>query len=135
MPNTTLVVLNCCGVDLNARCMQGLATRAASLVAVVMLCTAVVPVVAHPGHEYKVSGTVSKVRIEQLRVQQFEVTEADGARETFFANPATEVLVERGRGTDADIKIGAAVTVEGVENDRGMIEAKIVRISSSKSQG
>lgn len=99
---------------------------AATWVAAALFLTTVAA--AHPGHEYKVTGTVSKVRVQQLRVQQFDVTDAKGDKTTFFATPATEVLIGSTRGTDADIKVGVSVTAEGVENNRGMIEAKVVRL-------
>jgi hypothetical protein len=103
------------------------------LTAIVLFSSAVAAVsLAHPGHQYRVTGIVSKIRVQQLRLEQFDVTEPHGTKTTFFANPATEVLVGKARGTDADIRVGVAATVEGVENDRGMIEAKVVRIMAPK---
>ena len=101
-------------------------TRLSTTLLAVTLPLVAVVLIAHPGHEYKVTGTISKVRAQQ----QFEVTEGDGARTTFFIVPATEVRVGSARGVIADIKVGAKATAEGIENDKGMIEAKVVRLSA-----
>lgn len=108
--------------------MTMLPTLRLLMVIAVMFSPAVERVRAHPGHEYKVTGTVSKVRIQQLRLEQFEIIQPDGAKMLFLSNPATEVRNGDVRGSDTDIKVGVAVAVEGVENNDGLIEAKLVRI-------
>ena len=83
-----------------------------------------VSVSAHPGHEYHVKGTVRTARRDV-----FEVDE-DGGRTVFFIVAGTEVFIGQQRATAADIKVGLRVEVDGVENDRGMVEAKLVRLSA-----
>lgn len=85
----------------------------------------VVPVSAHPGHEYRVKGTVTKVRRDVFEVDD------DGGKTVFFIVAGTEFFVGDRRAAAADVKVGLSVEVEGVENDRGMIEAKLVRLSAS----
>lgn len=103
------------------------------LTAGVVLSSGMTPVLpAHPGHEYKVTGVVSKVRVQQLEVQQFDITDREGAKTTFFVNAATEVLIGRARGSLSDLKNGVTAAVDGVENDKGMIEAKVVRIQPAQ---
>jgi hypothetical protein len=114
------------------RQMTMLPTLHLLMVMAVILSPAVDRVRAHPGHEYKVTGTVSRVRIQQLRVEQFEIVQADGAKMLFLANAATDVRNGDARGRDTDLKVGVAVAVEGVENDNGLIEAKLVRILPPK---
>ena len=106
---------------------DALRTYVCALAVFLLVGLAVRDATAHPGHEYKISGTISKVH-----PQQFEVTEADGAKMVFFIIPATEVRVGDARGSVADIRVGAAVVANGVENDKGRIEAKVVHLSIAK---
>ena len=81
-----------------------------------------VPAAAHPGHESHAEGFVTKVR-----GQVFEVEETRG-KVTFAVVASTEVFIGKARGAHSDIKVGARVDVDGIENDRGMVEAKTVRV-------
>lgn len=112
--------------------MTTLPTLRVLMVVALMVAPAMERLRAHPGHEYKVTGTVSKVRIQQLRLEQFEIIQADGAKMLFLSNPATEVRNGAALGSDTDIKVGVLVAVEGVENNEGLIEAKLVRILPPK---
>ena len=82
------------------------------------------PVLAHPGHEYKVTGTISKIR-----GPHFEVADSKGAETAFMIVPATEIFVGDAKGVATDIKTGARAYVEGVENEKGITEARIVKLS------
>jgi len=77
---------------------------------------------AHPGHEYHAEGLVTTVR-----GQVFEV-EDTGGKVTFAVVTSTEVFVEKAKGAPSDIKVGVRVEVDGIENNRGMVEAKTVRV-------
>lgn len=79
---------------------------------------------AHPGHEYHIEGTVTK-----MRAPHFEVTDAKGNSESFMIVPGTEVSLNHSRATTADIAVGVQAEVDGVENDRGMVEAKKVKLT------
>lgn len=78
---------------------------------------------AHPGHEFHVEGTVTKVR-----AQQFEVDEGKRGATLFVLVPGTEVFLNDSRATVADILVGRQAEVDGVENERGLIEAKKVKL-------
>ncbi|MCC7240823.1 MAG: DUF5666 domain-containing protein [Dehalococcoidia bacterium] len=82
-----------------------------------------VPASAHPGHEHHVEGVIAKVR-----GQVFDV-EDSGGRLTFAIVAATEVYMGTTKATPSSIKVGLRAEVDGVENDRGMIEAKLVRLA------
>ena len=79
---------------------------------------------AHPGHEFHVEGTVSKVRS-----QQFEVDEGERGKTVFEVVPGTEIFLNNARARVADIVVGRLAEVDGVENDRGLIEAKQVKLT------
>ncbi len=78
---------------------------------------------AHPGHEYHVEGTISK-----LRSPHFDVKDKDGGITSFMIVPATEVTFGRDRALPSDIKVGVTAEVDGVENERGVVEAKKVKL-------
>ena len=79
---------------------------------------------AHPGHEYHVEGVVNKVR-----APHFEVKDAKGNTESFMIVPATEVSLNNSRATASEIAVGVQAVVDGVENDRGIVEAKKVKLT------
>ena len=81
---------------------------------------------AHPGHEYHVEGTISKVRSPH-----FEVKDKDGGITSFMVVPATEVVLGGGRGLPSDIQVGVTAEVDGVENERGLVEAKKVKLKAA----
>lgn len=81
---------------------------------------------AHPGHEYHVEGTISK-----LRSPHFDVKDKDGGITSFMIVPGTEVTLGGNRALPADIKLGVTAEVDGVENDRGIVEAKKVKLLKS----
>ena len=81
-----------------------------------------VTVAAHPGHEHHAEGSITKVR-----GQIFEV-EGDGGKVTFALVPSTEVFVGQAKGAPSDLRVGVVVVVDGIENERGAIEAKTVRL-------
>ena len=81
---------------------------------------------AHPGHEYHVEGVISKVRSPH-----FEVKDKDGGITSFMIVPATEVSLSGSRGLPSDIKAGVPAEVDGVENERGLVEAKKVKLKKS----
>lgn len=80
---------------------------------------------AHPGHEYHVEGTISK-----LRSPHFDVKDKDGGITSFMIVPATEVTIGRSRGVPSDIKVGVTAEVDGVENERGLVEATKVKLKA-----
>ncbi len=79
---------------------------------------------AHPGHEYHIEGTITKVR-----APHFEVKDAKGNTESFMIVPGTEVSLNNSRATATEIAVGAQAVVDGVENDRGIVEAKKVKLT------
>ena len=81
-------------------------------------------VLAHPGHEYHIEGTITK-----LRAPHFEVKDAKGNTESFMIVPGTEVTVNNARATATEIAVGVKDVVDGVENDRGIVEAKKVKLT------
>ena len=85
-----------------------------------------IPVFAHPGHEYKVTGTISKIS-----GPHFEVTDSKGSETAFMLVPATEISRNGARGAASDVKVGVRADVEGVENEKGITEAKIVKLLPS----
>lgn len=87
-----------------------------------MTLVTTVRVAAHPGHEHHAEGSITKVR-----GQSFEVDD-DGAKTTFAVVASTEVFIGNAKGAPSDIKVGVSVEVDGVENERGAIEAKTVRL-------
>ena len=79
---------------------------------------------AHPGHEHHVEGVVAKVR-----APHFEVKDAKGNTESFMIVPGTEVSLNNSRATATEIAVGVQAVVDGVENDRGIVEAKKVKLT------
>lgn len=79
---------------------------------------------AHPGHEYHVEGVVNKVR-----APHFEVKDAKGNTDSFMIVPSTEVSLNNSRATATEIAVGVQAVVDGVENDRGIVEAKKVKLT------
>ncbi len=79
---------------------------------------------AHPGHEYHVRGTVTKVR-----APYFEVDEPKRGTTSFMVVPGTEVFLNDSRATAAEIVTGVQAEVDGVENDKGLVEAKKVKLT------
>lgn len=79
---------------------------------------------AHPGHEYHVEGTVTK-----FRAPHFEVEAHKGGTTAFMLVPGTEVFVNGSRATATEIAVGVQAEVDGVENERGVVEAKKVRLT------
>ena len=73
---------------------------------------------SHPGHEYHVEGTIKKVR-----APHFDVEDKRGVT-TFTLVPGTEVFLNNSRAAASDIVVGTRAEVDGVENDRGLVEAK-----------
>ena len=84
--------------------------------------TTAVPAAAHPGHEYHANGAVTKVR-----GQVFEV-EDSGGKVMFAVVASTEVFIGKAKGAPSDIKVDVRVEVDGIENDRGTVEATTVRV-------
>jgi len=97
--------------------------RALIRIIVIFLIALSVAVFAHPGHEYRVEGVVSKVK-----GAFFDVEAKKGDATTFMVVPATEVFVRGSKAQASEIRVGVRARVEGVENDKGIVEAKIVRI-------
>ena len=89
-----------------------------------MTLVTTVTVAAHPGHEHHAEGSITKVR-----GQIFEV-EDDGGKVTFALVASTEVFIGKAKGAPSDIKVGVLVVVDGIENERGAIEAKTVRLTA-----
>ena len=79
---------------------------------------------AHPGHEYHIEGTVTK-----MRAPHFEVKDAKGNTESFMIVPGTEISLNNSRATATEIAVGVQAVVDGVENDRGIVEAKKVKLT------
>lgn len=57
----------------------------------------------------------------------FEV-EDSGGKVTFAVVASTEVFVGKARGAHSDIKVGARVEVDGIENDREWSKRKRARV-------
>lgn len=81
-------------------------------------------IAAHPGHEYHIEGTITK-----MRAPHFEVKDAKGNTESFMIVPSTEVSLNNSRATATEIAVGVQAVVDGVENDRGIVEAKKVKLT------
>lgn len=94
-----------------------------SAATLLLLSTALVAA-AHPGHEYHIEGTVTK-----MRAPHFEVKDSKGNTESFMIVPGTEVLLNSSRTTATEIAVGVHAEVDGVENDRGIVEAKKVKLT------
>ena len=92
-------------------------------IGVSILISCAVLAAAHPGHEYHVEGTVSKVR-----APHFDVEDKSGPT-SFMLVPGTEIFLNESRATATEIAVGVRAVVDGVENDRGIVEAKKVKLS------
>lgn len=92
-------------------------------VGVVVLFSCSVLAANHPGHEYHVEGTVTK-----LRAPHFEVEDKSGPT-SFMLVPSTEIFLNGSRATAGDVAVGVKAEVDGVENERGLIEAKKVKLT------
>lgn len=92
-------------------------------IGVSVLISCAVLAAAHPGHEYHVEGTISKVR-----APHFEVEDKRGPT-SFMLVPGTEIVLNDSRATASEITVGVRAVVDGVENDRGIVEAKKVKLS------
>lgn len=90
--------------------------------ALVLVCTTFA--FAHPGHEYHVKGTVTK-----FRAPHFEVESLKGGATSFTLVPGTEVFLNGSRATATEIGVGMQAEVDGVENNRGLVEAKKVKLT------
>lgn len=77
----------------------------------------------HPGYEYRVDGVINKVRLPVIGVES-----RDGDAVAFAIVPTTEIVLDGNRATSAALAIGVKVVVDGVENDRGGVEAKKVAL-------
>lgn len=99
-------------------------TRRSILDVVTVLVLSTAFVVAHPGHEYHIEGTVTK-----MRAPHFEVKDSKGDMQSFMIVPGTEVSLNNSRATATDIAVGVKAEVDGVENDRGIVEAKKVKLT------
>ena len=95
-----------------------------SLLGASLLLSAGAILSAHPGHEYHVEGVVSKVQ-----APHFEVEDSKGNTESFMIVPGTEVSLNNSRATATEIAVGVQAVVDGVENDRGIVEAKKVKLT------
>lgn len=91
----------------------------------VLLCSTLA--LAHPGHEYHVEGTVTK-----LRAPHFEVEARNGGPTSFLLVAGTEVFLNGSRATATEIAVGLQAEVDGVENERGLIEAKKVKLTRQR---
>lgn len=98
-------------------------TKRALAFSLLCACSAVV-VLAHPGHEYHVEGTISKIR-----APHFAVEDAKGNVTDFTLVPGTEVFLNKSRAAVSDIAAGARAEVDGVENERGLVEARKVSLT------
>lgn len=81
---------------------------------------------AHPGHEYHVEGVIAKVQ-----GPRFTVKDKDGGITSFMIVPGTEVSRDGSRGLPSDIMAGVLAEVDGVENERGLVEAKKVKLKKT----
>lgn len=97
--------------------------RVRGLVLVATLALGFLGAAAHPGHEYRVDGVVTKVRLPV-----FEVEGSDGELVAFTIVPATEIVLGGSRATAAALAVGVKAVVDGVENDRGVVEAKKIAL-------
>ena len=95
-----------------------------SLLGASVLLSGALLAAAHPGHEYHVEGTVIKVR-----APHFEVEDDKGNATSFMIVPGTEVSLNNSRATATEIAVGVQAEIDGVENDRGMVEAKKVKLT------
>ena len=91
--------------------------------AISVLISCALVAAGHPGHEYHVEGTINKVR-----APHFEVEDKTGPT-SFMLVPGTEISLNGSRATATDIAVGVKAVVDGVENDRGIVEAKKVKLS------
>lgn len=91
-------------------------------IGVSVLISCAVLAAAHPGHEYHVEDTVNKVRAPHFEVEKRGPT-------SFMLVPGTEIFLNDSRATASEIAVGVKAVVDGIENDRGIVEAKKVKLS------
>lgn len=65
----------------------------------------------------------------KLRAPHFEVEAPKGGATSFMLTPGTEVWLNGSRATADDLAVGVKAVVDGVENDRGVVEAKQIKLT------
>ena len=84
-------------------------TRRFTLSLIALFALAIVPALAHPGHDHKVLGTVTMAAADHLVVK-----DKAGKDETIHITKETKVLKDKKPAQVADIKAGMRVVVTAV---------------------
>ena len=97
----------------------------AFLLAICALALCIAPVLAHPGHEHKILGTVTMTASDHVMLQ-----DKDGKDVTVFVTDETKVLQNKEPKTLEDIEKGMRVVVTAVEEKEKMM-AKTIELGSA----
>jgi len=103
-------------------------TRRASLGLLAIVAFAAflpMPVLAHPGHEHKVLGTVTMAAADHVMLKDRE-----GKDHTVHITADTKVLKDRKAAEVADIKAGMRIVVTAVEENEKMM-AKVIELGAA----
>jgi hypothetical protein len=107
-------------------------TRLSAILAFLALIVLAAPprVVAHPGHDHTVMGTVKSIRDNHV-----EVEAKDGKVTLFLLADTTKIRRGKVKAAAADIKVGERIVAtgaahEGAGHPAGMLLAKEVRLAA-----
>ena len=93
-----------------------------SLLAAAAVAMGTVPVLAHPGHDHKLLGTVTMSAPDHLMLKDRE-----GKDHTVKVTSATRILKDKRRTTMTDVHVGMRVVVTAAtENDQ--LVAKLIEV-------
>lgn len=95
---------------------------ALALLATAALAVTTIPVLAHPGHDHKLLGTVTMSAADHLMLKDRE-----GKDHTVRVTSATRILKDKRRTTMTDVQVGMRVVVTAAtENDQ--LVAKLIEV-------
>jgi len=82
-------------------------------------------VMAHPGHEHKVLGTVTMANAEHVMLN-----DRQGKGHTVYLSADTKILKDKKAATVDDIKAGMRIVVTAVEENEKMM-AKVIELGAA----
>ena len=95
------------------------------------LCVAIVagtaPLLAHPGHDHKLLGTVTMAAPDHLMLKDRE-----GKDHTVKVTTATKILKEKRRATMTDVQAGMRVVVTAATENNQLV-AKLIEVGPAPS--
>lgn len=95
---------------------------ALALLAAAAVAVTTIPVLAHPGHDHKLLGTVTMSAADHLMLKDRE-----GKDHTVRVTSATRILKDKRRTTMTDVQVGMRVVVTAAtENDQ--LVAKLIEV-------